>query len=124
MSDLPVHTKLGKPLSEPARPVTLPATNTNGLSPMAAERQSSRPTISDFAEECALAEIRLQSGSYTSERFFALGRQAHTNVTELSRGEPKALLPRVRPLQNQSLAVQHSNVEASRWPQDGGPLIE
>jgi hypothetical protein len=91
---------------------------------MAAERRLNQPTISDLAEGSALPEIRLHSNSYTSEGAFAPRRQAHIIVIGLSSDEAIVL---VRPgglLQDQSLAAQYNNVEASPWPQDGGPLIE
>ena len=72
---------------------------------MATERRLNQLTISDFAEGSALLEIRLHSDNCTSERVFALRRQADTIVIELSSDEA---IVRVRPgrlWQNQSLAV-------------------
>jgi len=91
---------------------------------MATERRLNQLTISDFAEGSALPEIRLHSGSCTSERVFALRRPAHIIVIELSSDEAIVHATLGRLWQSRSLAAQYSNVQASPWPRDGGPLTE
>ena len=91
---------------------------------MATERRLDQPAISDFAEGSALPEIRLHSDNYSLEEAFALPRQVHIILIELSNDEA---IVRVRPgalLQHQSLAAQYNNEGASHLPQDAGPLIE
>lgn len=76
---------------------------------MAAERRLNQPAISDFAEGSGLPEIRLHSDNYSLEEAFALPRQLHIILIELSSDEA---IVRVRPdalLQDQSLAAQYHN---------------